>query len=264
MSRLLHPLSAGLLCALLGTHGAWAAQARELRPNEPLRVTLVSLARQATPLTPDGASRLSVRRAWANDSQARLCALTLDSAGQPVLDRGRFQVRRIHFQRQQGQWQVQRQDTAWLAAGGSLDATCPKPADSVAPPTQLARRVAPSIDVALAEMARNPPTAGLPDAHRERRADARCPLQPGGAVDASEWRPGRIEAEGRTHLFEAPDRACPMGKHLVQHDKVRIGPTQGSWVQVQYTHPITQAVTLGWLPGQRAIAVDLQVAGGSR
>lgn len=264
MSRLPHPLSAGLLCGLLGVASSWGVHARELRPNEPLRVTLVSLARQATPPSQEGAPRLSVRRAWANETQARLCALTLDSAGQPVLDRGRFQVKRIQFQRVHGRWQVQRQDTAWLNAGGSLETACPKPVESSSPATQLAASPAPSIDVALAEMARNPPTAGMPEASRERSADARCPFKPETSADASGWRPGRIEAEGRTHLFEAPDRACPLGKHLVQHDKVRIGPTQGRWVQVQYTHPITQVVTVGWLPGDRAIAVDTQVAGDAR
>lgn len=266
MSRLHHPLSAGLLGCLLGATGV-GSHARELGPSEPLRVTLVSLARQATSSAPEAGGKLSVRRAWATDSLAQLCALTLDAQGRPVLDRGRFQLRRIQFQRQGDQWRVQRSNTSWLPAGGSLDAACPKANGSVTPPTQLARASVTDINVALAEMERHPPTAGLPGALRDQRAEANCPLKatpPVGDADLADWRAGRIEAEGRTHLFEAPDRACPMGKHLVQHDKVRIGPTQGAWTQVRYTHPITQVVTFGWLPGQRAIAVDTQVAGGAR
>lgn len=270
MSRLPCSLSASLLCCLLGATGV-SAHARDLGSNDPLRVTLVSLARQASQ-TPaergtEPAAKLSVRRAWASDAQAQLCALTLDASGAPILEGGRFQVRRILFQRQQGQWRVQRGDTRWLPAGGSLDAVCPKSGSPVSPPTQLARSSSDGINVALAEMERHPPTAGLPGALSELRGEATCPLKPTPstpAPDAASWKPGRIEAEGRTHLFDAPDRACPMGKHLVQHDKVRIGPAQGAWVQVQYTHPLTQVVTVGWLPGQRAIAVDTQLAGSAR
>lgn len=271
-------LSTTLLCGLLWASG-FGVQARELRPAEPLRVTLVSLARQATASSAQTDAKLSVRRAWASDTQAQICALTLDAQGQPVLEKGRFQVRRVQFEReqQQAKWRVQRVDTAWLSADASLDTVCPRARDSGnssgevpnadAPPTHLAKRPKADIDVALAEMARNPPTAGLPGPLSELRAEPTCPLKPTATTattDVASWKPGRIEAEGRTHLFQAPDRACPMGKHLVQHDKVRIGPTQGSWVQVQYTHPITQVVTVGWLPGQRAIAVDTQVAGNSR
>ena len=266
MFRLHHSLSASLLGCLLGTI-AVSSHARELGSKEPLRVTLVSLARQAASSASDPGAKLSVRRAWATDSRAQLCALALDADGRPVLDQGRFQLRRIHFQHHQGQWRVQRSDTSWLPAGGSLDAVCPKTTEPVTPPTQLARAPSADINLALAEMERRPPTAGLPGALREQRAEISCPfkLTPSAApTDVSSWRAGRIEAEGRTHLFEAPDRACPLGKHLVQHDKVRLGPTQGSWVQVQYTHPITQVVTVGWLPGQRAITVDTQAAGTPR
>lgn len=266
MSRLDHSLSAGLLGCLLGALGA-SSHARELSPTEPLRVTLVSLARQAASAASDPGTKLSVRRAWATDSRAQLCALTLDAGGRPVLDQGRFQLRRIQFQHQQGQWRVQRSDTSWLPPGGSLDAVCPKTSGPVTPPTQMARASNGDINLALAEMERKPPTAGLPGALRDKGAEAACPLKltkPLAPTDATNWPAGRIEAEGRTHLFEAPDRACPLGKHLVQHDKVRLGPTQGAWIQVQYTHPITKVVTVGWLPGQRAIAVDTQVAGGPR
>ena len=262
MSRPLpRALSAALACGLLSTP-LISAHARELGAAEPLRVTLVSLARQASSAS-EAAPKLSVRRAWASTDQAQLCALTLDASGAPVLKGGRFQLRRIQFQRQQGQWRVQRSDTHWLPAGGSLDAACPKSGSSVSPPTQLAKSPSGDINLALAEMERHPPTAGLPGRPSDLRAEATCPLKPASttpATDVASWRSGRIEAEGRTHLFEAPDRACPMGKHLVQHDKVRIGPTQGAWAQVQYTHPITQVVTVGWLPSQRAIAVDTQVA----
>lgn len=266
MARLQNPLSAALLGCLLGTTTV-GSQARELGSTEPLRVTLVSLARQANVSASEPGTKLSIRRAWATDSVAQLCALTLDAKGHPVLERGRFQLQRIQFQRQKGQWRVQRSDTSWLPAGGSLDAACPKTSDPMTSPTQLAKATPTDINLALAEMERRPPTAGLPGSLRDQRAEASCtlkPTQPVEAADLANWRAGRIEAEGRTHLFTAPDHACPLGKHLVQNDKVRIGPTQGAWTQVRYTHPITQVVTFGWLPGQRAIAVDTQVAGNGR
>ncbi|MBU0916269.1 MAG: hypothetical protein KKD97_07930 [Gammaproteobacteria bacterium] len=266
MARFDRPLSAALLSCLLGTTSA-GAHARELATMEPLRVTLVSLARQASSSPSAPGTKLSVRRAWATDSVAQLCALTLDAQGRPVLDRGRFQLQRIQFQRQKGQWRVQRSDTSWLPAGGSLDAACPKTSDPMTSPTQLAKASPTDINLALAEMERHPPTAGLPGSLRDQRAEASCtlkPMQPVEPTDLSQWRVGRIEAEGRTHLFTAPDQACPLGKHLVQNDKIRIGPTQGAWTQVQYTHPITQVITFGWLPSQRAIAIDTQVAGSAR
>ncbi len=102
MARFDRLLSAALLSCLLGTTSA-GAHARELATMEPLRVTLVSLARQATSSPSAPGAKLSVRRAWATDSVAQLCALTLDAQGRPVLDRGRFQLQRIQFQRQKGQ-----------------------------------------------------------------------------------------------------------------------------------------------------------------
>lgn len=263
MSRLSRHLTAGLLCSLLSAAGG-SVQARDLGSQEPLRITLVSLARQSAHPGSDSALKLSVRRAWASDSQAQLCALTLDASGAPVLEGGRFQMRRIQFLRQQGQWRVQHSETRWLPAGGSLDAICPKSGTSASPPTQLAQSGSGDINVALAEMERRPPTAGLPGSLRDLRAEATCPIKPEAPTNVADWKPGRIEAQGRTHLFDAPDHACRMGKHLVQHDKVRIGPTQGAWVQVQYTHPITQVVTVGWLPGQKAIAVDTHLASQAR
>lgn len=271
MSRLPRHLTASLLCGLIwatstGTH------ARELRPSEPLRVTLVSLARQATTTAAEPASKLSVRRAWASDTQAQLCALTLDAQGQPVLDKGRFQLRRVQFERQQANWRVQRVDTTWLAADASLDSACPRGRtlrdadDTDTPPTQLAKRTKSGIDVALAEMERNPPTAGLPGgrpadavkdtAHCEGHAASSTVTD----TVAATWPTGQIAPAGRSHLFTAPDSTCPMGKHLVQHDKVRIGATHSGWTQVRYTHPITNVTTVGWLPRQKVTAAEAQVA----
>lgn len=271
MSRLPRHLTAGLLCGLL-----WATStstlARELRPAEPLRVTLVSLARQATPSASAPGSKLSVRRAWASDTQAQLCALTLDAQGQPVLDKGRFQLRRVQFERHQAAWRVQRIDTTWLAADASLDAACPRARDERdtpgpdAPPTHVAKRAPAGIDVALAEMARNPPTAGLPGGRPAdaARGTAHCegttaPSAPADTATAA-WPAGQIGPAGRSALFTAPNNACPMGKHLVQNDKVRIGATSKGWTQVSYTHPITNVVTVGWLPGQKVMTSEAQVA----
>lgn len=267
MSRLPRHLTASLLCGLI-----WAtsmgAHARELRPAEPLRVTLVSLARQATTPTSEPGAKLSVRRAWASDTQALLCALTLDAQGQPVLDKGRFQLRRVQFERHQAAWRVQRVDTTWLAADASLDSACPRARDNPgtqgtdAPPTHLAKRAPSGIDVAIAELGRHPPTAGLPGG---RPADsARCESgTTSGTVthtDFAAWPTGQIGPAGRSHLFTAPDNTCPMGKHLVQNDKVRIGSTRNGWTQVRYTHPITNVVTVGWLPRQKVMSNEAQVA----
>lgn len=274
MSRLPRHLTASLLCGLL-----WAtsmgAHARELRPAEPLRVTLVSLARQATTPASEPGAKLSVRRAWASDNQAQLCALTLDAQGQPVLDKGRFQLRRVQFERHQAAWRVQRVDTTWLTADASLDSACPRARDEPrnrdtgASPTHLAKRAPAGIDVAIAEMGRNPPTAGLPagrpaDASNVTKDTAHCEstTEAGTVTDtvAATWPTGQIGPTGRSHLFTAPSSACPMGKHLVQNDKVRIGATLSGWTQVRYTHPITNVVTVGWLPRQKVIPGEAQVA----
>ena len=71
---------------------------------------------------------------------------------------------------------------------------------------------------------------------------------------------GKIAPSGRSHLFIAPDPTCPMGKHLVHNDKVRIGATRQGWTQVRYIHPITNVVTVGWLPRQKVAAAEVQVA----
>jgi len=268
MSKLPRLLPTSLLIGLLAASGM-AAHARELRPSEPLRVTLVSLARQATSLGPTAGAKLSVRGAWASESQAQLCALTLDEQGQPVLDDGRFQLRRVRFEQRQGRWRVQHTDTAWLRAGESLDAACPRPAGAMREPTQLAqieKKASTDIRVAIAEMERNPPTAGLPGGRPADQAKdtAQCnsPLADGTATPdmTASWPAGQIGPAGRSHLFTAPDSTCPMGKHLVQNDKIRIGATRNGWTQVRYTHPITNVVTVGWLPHQKIVAAEAQVA----
>jgi hypothetical protein len=255
------------LSACLLTGLSWAAcidaHAREVRPSEPLRVTMVSLARQATSTDGNANARLSVRSAWATDSIAQLCALTLNAQGQPVLDRGRFQILRTQFERKQGQWRVQRSDTSWLPAGASLDSVCPKSGGTLEPATQLAKQPAPDINLAIAEMERRPPTAGLPNSLPEVRTNITCPAQAETVPDTSRWQSGRVNADGRSALFKRPDQTCPLGKHLVQNDKVRFGPSKGTWTQVQYTHPITQAITVGWLPTTRVLATDTQVASGT-
>lgn len=272
MSHLPRLLPSGLLIGLLAASGM-AAHARELSSAEPLRVTLVSLARQATSIGPTPGAKLSVRRAWASDSHAQLCALTLDAQGQPVLNDGRFQLRRVRFEQRQGAWRVQHTDTAWLRAGDALDAACPRSGGEVREPTQLAqttKKASSDIRVAISEMERHPPTAGLPGGRpaNTNKADAHCDASPatGNSTDgvtneiAAAWPTGQIAPAGRSHLFTAPDSACPMGKHLVQNDKVRIGATQSGWTQVRYTHPITNVVTVGWLPKQKVAPTQAQVA----
>ena len=271
MSRMPRHLPTALLSSLLCA-ASMGIQARELRPAEPLRVTLVSLARQATPPTAEPTGKLSVRRAWASDKHAQLCALTLDAQGRPVLDKGRFQLRRVQFQRHQAAWRVQRVDTTWLAADASLDSVCPRSRDdsgapgAETPPTHMAQRSPVGIDVAIAEMTRNPPTAGLPQA---RSADAgksaaHCDnalsAQAWPDAEVANWPSGQIAAAGRSPLFSSPDTSCPMGKHLVQNDKVRIGTSRNGWTQVRYTHPISNVVTVGWLPRQKVAQAEAQLA----
>lgn len=270
MFHLPRHLPTTLLCGLLWASGQ-TAQARELRPSEPLRVTLVSLARQATSVEQGLGPKLSVRRAWASGSHAQLCALAMDAQGQPLLDRGRFQMRRIRFEQRQATWRVQRVDTAWLAANESLDAACPRqvPAGDAreldTAPTHLAQRAG-GINVAIAEMARHPPTAGLPGGRTTDAAKAGTHCEGNAAADmalvdgATSWPAGQIAPAGRSHLFAAPDGGCPMGKHLVQNDHVRVGATRNGWTQVRYTHPITHVVTVGWLPRHKVVAAQAQVA----
>lgn len=274
MPRLPRHLSASLLCGLIWASSV-GAHARELRPSEPLRVTLVSLARQAAPATAATSgtgNKLSVRSAWASDAQARLCALTLDAQGQAVIDQGRFQVRRVRFEKHQATWRVQRVDTTWLAPGASLDAACSRPRDNLRPQdadasgTQLARRAPAGINVAIAELERHPPTAGMPNRPQKAKAELAPHCQGIAATNvanetaAANWLAGQVRPAGRSHLFTVPDRTCPMGKHLVQNDRVRIGPTRQGWTQVRYTHPITKVVTVGWLPSQRVGTAEAQLA----
>lgn len=242
MSRLLMPLMAGLLC--IGT-----AQARELHGQDPVRSSLVALARdtQAAGLPAD--SRLSLSRAWVEGSQAEVCAVARGADGDLLVREGRLQMKQVFFRKQGSQWKVERAKRIVMSESDSIDTACGRPSTD----TMMA--------AALKEMDAHPPTAGIVNkaAHTSAKATVNCD-----AGDAADSKPGATEPSGRgvvslpgrSLLHTTPDLACYMGKHIVGGDKVIIQAQVPGWTKVSYTHPITHVTTVGWVKSERVKRMD--------
>ncbi len=244
MRRLTLPLITGLLLA-----GPALTQARELSAHDPVRASLVNLARDAQVAGLPSDSRLSFSLAWVDGAQAKVCAAARSASGDLLVQDGRLQLKRVVFQKRGSRWAVERAEHLAMGQHQSFVDAC----EHRAPDTQLA--------AALKEMEVNPPTAGIrstpvakPVAHAANAPSADPALCAGTEPKHTNRQasgPGVVSQPGRSLLHFAPDLACFMGKHIVGGDKVQILAHVPGWTRVSYTHPITHVTTQGWVKSER-------------
>lgn len=266
MSRLLIPLMTGLLWA-----GSSLTYARELELGDPTRLSLMDLARDTTVagLPPD--SRLTFNRVWAENTQARLCALATRLDGDLLIKDGQLLMKRVHFRKHGAKWEVERSERVAVPANQSVESACTQraPADSI-------------MTAAIKEMDARPPGAGSVPKNAEQTpgvaqtapakaiitppttpakavamasampsaGSSRCSAEPQASTTAPA-EPGMIGVPGRSLLYTAPDQTCRSGKFIVSGDKVAILARVPGWARVRYTHPLTGAVTIGWMASDR-------------
>lgn len=235
MSRLLIPLMTGLL---------WAAspivQARELPQRDPVRATLVDLARDTPASGLPADARITLSRAWVDGAQAKVCAVARDANGDLMIQNGQLQMKRVQLSKRGSKWRVDHAERLVMGPKMTIDTAC----QQRSPDAMMAD--------AIKLLNDHPPTAGIKAT--PALASAAChdesgkpdSKQPGQASA-----PGVVALPGRSLLHTAPDQNCLMGKHIVEGDKVAILAHVPGWTQVRYTHPLTNVVTTGWLKSER-------------
>jgi len=241
MRRLPLTLTTSLLLA-----GAPLTQARELSTHDPVRASLVSLARDAQVAGLPSDSRLSFSLAWVDGAQAKVCAAARGANGDLLIQDGQLQLKRVLLQKRGSRWAVERAEHLVMGQNQSIVAAC----EHRSPDTHLA--------AALKEMDRNPPTAGV---RAQPAADAANAPKLANAAHCRDTEPKRTSPQpsgagvvglpGRSLLHFAPDLACFMGKHIVGGDKVQVLAHVPGWTRVSYTHPITHVTTQGWVRSER-------------
>jgi len=232
MSRLLIPLMTGLLWA-----GSSALHARELHVGDPVRTSLVDLARNTPTAGLPADSRLSLSRAWVEGSQAKVCSLARSAGGDLLVQHGQLQIKRVELRQRGSQWLVERSERIAMGPNKSMDTACGQQSSEAI------------MSAAIRMLEDHPPAAGLKakvsrvstNCHEPEPTDAT--MQPAG--------PGLVSLPGRSLLHTAPDLSCFMGKHIVGGDKVMVLAQIPGWTRVRYTHPLTGAVTVGWLKSER-------------
>ncbi|MBI3383886.1 MAG: hypothetical protein HY019_17920 [Aquabacterium sp.] len=250
MSRQLTLVMASLLCV-----GPLTAHARELNAADPVRASLVSLARDAQVDGLPSDSRLSFSLAWVDGAQAKVCAAARGANGDLLIQDGQLQLKRVLFQKRGSRWAVERAEHLVMGQNQSIVAAC----EHRSPDTHLA--------AALKEMDMNPPTAGVraqpaaDAANAPKLANTASSTNPANAAHCRDTEPKRASPQpsgsgvvglpGRSLLHFAPDLACFMGKHIVGGDKVQILAHVPGWTRVSYTHPITHVTTRGWVKSER-------------
>ncbi len=233
-----------LLSAACATSGA-----RELDAKDPVRASLISLAREAPVQGLPADARLSFSLAWVNGAQGKVCAAARSANGDLLVQDGRLQLKRVVFQKRGARWAVERAEHLVIGEDQSMPDAC----GHGAPDPQLA--------TALKELDAHPPTAGIRSAPAAK-AVAHAANAPAGTqaqcADAEPKHanpqpsgPGVVSLPGRSLLHFAPDLACFMGKHIVGGDKVQILAHVPGWTRVSYTHPITHVTTQGWVKSER-------------
>lgn len=239
MSRLLATLMTSLLWA-----SASIAHAHQLVAPNPVRASLVDLARSApTPGLPAYA-RLTLSRAWVEGSQAKVCALATAANGDLLVQDGHVQMKRVHLRKHGSRWGVERAERIVLGPNMSVEAACGQPSSE----TIMAS--------AIKLLQTHPPASGGGNSSSKAKtpaattANCHTAEEPGGATTQPTG-PGSVSLPGRSLLHTAPDLACFMGKHIVGGDKVVILAHVPGWTRVRYTHPLTNIVTVGWLKSER-------------
>ncbi|MBI5924073.1 MAG: hypothetical protein HY836_00570 [Aquabacterium sp.] len=232
MSRLLITLMTGLLWA-----GTSLTYARELKASDPVRASLVDLARNTPASGLPADARLTLSRAWVDGSQAKVCALARRADGDLLIQDGRAQMKRVHLRKTGSKWDVERAERIVIGPKMTIDTAC----------QQRSSEAVMADAIKLLET--HPPTAGIkPPAPL---ASAICQAAPLRELGAQPSGPGVVAQPGRSLLHTAPDANCLMGKHIVEGDKVVILGHAPGWTQVRYTHPLTGVITVGWLQRDR-------------
>ena len=258
---------AGLLWAGLTT----AAHARELELGDPTRVALMDMARDTPAAGLSSASRLTFSRVFADNTQARLCGLATRLDGDLLIQDGRLQMKRVFFRKHGAKWEVERSERIAVPPEQSVETACggQRAADAV-------------MTAAIKEMETHPPTAGVPvtvaskpllsPTMTAKAVLAQAPTATGKPrCDGTEPQDattepvrgasaGVVALPGRSLLHTAPDLACYMGKHIVRGDKVDILAHVPGWTRVRYTHPLSGAVTVGWLQSERLKSDSVKAA----
>lgn len=237
MSRLRITLMTGLLWA-----GSNLALARELPASDPVRASLVDIARN-TPLAglPSDA-RLTLSRAWVDGPQAKVCALARRADGDLLIQDGRAQMKRVHLRKTGSKWAVEHAEHIVIGPKMTIDTACRQPSSEAV------------MADAIRMLQAHPPTAGIKTSANATKASclATTQLATGKPLSA----PGLVALPGRSLLHTAPDANCLMGKHIVEGDKVLIMSQVPGWTQVRYTHPLTMVVTTGWLKREQVKPLD--------
>lgn len=232
MSRLLITLMTGLLWA-----GASLTYARELKASDPVRASLVDLARNTPASGLPADSRLTLSRAWVGGSQAKVCALARRADGDLLIQDGRAQMKRVQLRKLGSKWDVERAERIEIGPKMTIDTACQQ------------RSAEAVMADAIRILEAHPPTAGIKPP--VPLASATCQKAPLRELRTQPSGPGVVALAGRSLLHTAPDANCLMGKHIVEGDKVAILGHVPGWTQVRYTHPLTGVITEGWLQSVR-------------
>lgn len=235
MSRLLIPLMTGLLWAASPT-----VQARELPQRDPVRATLVNLARDTPASGLPADSRITLSRAWVDGAQAKVCAVARDANGDLLIQNGQLQMKRVQLSKRGSKWSVDHAERIVMGPKMTIDTAC----QQRSPDTMMADAIKMLNDHPPTAGLKNPPALASAACHDERVRPDSSPTDG----------PGVVAMPGRSLLHTAPDTNCLMGKHIVEGDKVVMLAHVPGWTQVRYTHPLTGVVTTGWLKSERVRA----------
>lgn len=218
--------------------GLGNAQARPLALGDPVRTTLVAMAR-ATPAEGLPAhAGLTLSRAWVKGASARVCALSRESNGDLLMRNGQLQIKRVYFRKRGHRWDVAQAEHIALQPDTSFDHAC----EQAPPDTVMA--------AAIRMLHSHPPAAGIKA--RKPVSTTHCnTAHAAQAIAAPPPGQGMVSSPGRSLLHTAPRLDCYMGKFIVQGDKVAVLSHLPGWTLVRYTHPITDVLTVGWLKSHR-------------
>ena len=246
MSRLPMTLLVGLLFT-----GPSITVASELKGPDPVRATLLNLARNTPTAGLPADTRIALAQTWVDGTQAKVCAVARRGDGELLVQDGRLQVKRVALRKHGSRWTVERTDRVVVEPNMSIATAC----GHRVPEVQMAD--------AIRELEQHPPAAGIKAASTS--SPVACQAQPVSKQAAKQnSNPGVVSKAGRSPLHTAPEQGCNMGKHIVEGDKVLILAQVPDWTQVRYTHPITGVVTIGWLKSERVRPSTTQAEGATQ
>ncbi len=228
-----------LLVGLLFT-GPSITVASELKGLDPVRATLLNLARSTPTKGLPADSRIALAQTWVDGAQAKVCGVARRGDGELLVQDGRLQVKRVQLRKHGSRWTVEHTDRVVVEPNMSIATAC----NQRAPEIQMAE--------AIRELEQHPPAAGIKAPSES--ATVTCQAESGSSarpVATQAASPAVVAKAGRSNLHTAPDPGCRLGKHIVEGDKIVVLARVPDWTQVRYTHPITGVVTVGWLKSER-------------